>query len=378
VDQPDPVAAERARKGVALTRPSIVRFLRPAVSVLSRLYLGLVCSLALLALLPFLLGWQPTVVMSGSMEPTIRAGDVLAAQPLTESDFRSGIIKPGHVLLAENPLKPGTLFTHRVVTVQPDGSFITRGDNNGSLDPVPLPEANVKGLERLRVPLIGIPIQAVHDRSPLPLAIFLAATVSAGLVILSDRARARAAAPPAQTTRAQATKARRRRRNALALSAMVTATLAALAAVLTLQGSAAAFTSSTGSLNSTWAAAASFGGSPNVASCGGATYTASANTTLTCVVGTVSGTTTNYTLTIKGTGALVQWTVTADWAGVANWNSSKAFGPGVSDTGKVTTKTGYQIKGAANGSTNPADSWNHAWISSTKAAEVFTVQVTTN
>jgi hypothetical protein len=111
--------------------------------------------------------------------------------------------------------------------------------------------------------------------------------------------------------------------------------------------------------------------------CGGAIYTGVAGTTVTCAPGTVSGTTSNYTLTVTGTGALVQWSVTADWSGVTNWYRSKAFGNGVSDTGDIMLRTGYQIKGSAGTSTNPADNWNHAWVSSTKAAEVFTVQVVT-
>lgn len=366
-----------------MTRRSVVKALRPAVSVVARFYLNFVCSLALLAVAPFLFGWQSTVVMSESMEPGIRAGDVLAAQPLNAADIRSGLIRPGHVLLAESPLKQGTLYTHRVVSIQPDGTYITRGDNNDSADPAPLPEANIKGLERLRVPLIGLPIRAVHDRNFGPVAIFIVSIVLAGLSVMDEAARAKAADPTrtAPATRSQATKVRRRKRSAVTLTLMLTVTASTLAAVLALQGSAAAFSGFTAPPRSSWAAAASFGGGggPNVATCGGATYTASADTTLTCAVGTVSGTTSNYTLTIKGTGPLVKWTVTADWAGVANWNSSKAFGTGVSDTGKITTpRTGYQIKGNANGSTNPANSWDHAWISSTKAAEVFTVQVTTN
>jgi hypothetical protein len=95
---------------------------------------------------------------------------------------------------------------------------------------------------------------------------------------------------------------------------------------------------------------------------------------LTCAVGTVSGTTTNYTLTVKGTGALVLWTVTADWSAVTKFQSAKAYGPGVTDTGTITQKTGYQIKGAANGC-GQASACNHAYVSSTKAAEVFTVQI---
>lgn len=117
---------------------------------------------------------------------------------------------------------------------------------------------------------------------------------------------------------------------------------------------------------------------PQTAVCGGATYKVSAGATLTCEFVSTAGLTSNYKLTVTGTApadAPARWAVTADWSGVAKFQNGKAYGTGVADTGVVTQPSGYQIVGMANGSTDPKQSWNHAYVSVAKAAEVFTVQV---
>ena len=372
-----------------MARQSAVKVLQPAAAALAGFYLSMLGCLVLWAVVPLALGWQVTVAMSGSMEPSIKTGDILVAEPAGPDS-----LKPGMVPLAVNPLQRSTLYTHRIVNVLPDGRLVTKGDNNGSLDPEPLKTSEVRGVERLRVPMIGIPLQAVRTGNPLPMSVFVLVTAAAAVIVWDDEKRtarersATQAAPRGRrrasgttavySTRKEARRARQRERSASVRILGRITTAMALAAALVVGSSTAMFNATTMPPRSSWSASASFGstGSTTV-TCGGAVYTPSANTTLTCTPGTVSGTTTNYTLVIKGTGALVQWGVAADWSGVAKFSYAKAYGTGVSDTGNIATATGYTIHGNANGSTNPADSWNHAWISSAKAAETFTVQVTT-
>jgi signal peptidase len=148
-----------------MTRRHFAEVLQSAVAVGAHFYLSLISCLALWALLPMLFGWTPTAVMSGSMEPTLKVGELVVAQPLSLNEIRSGMIRPGHVILADNPMDKGALFTHRVMSIQPDGRFITKGDNNGTLDPEPLSPESVKGIERMKVPLVGFPIHAVHSQN---------------------------------------------------------------------------------------------------------------------------------------------------------------------------------------------------------------------
>ena len=152
----------------------------------SRMYLGVFFGLALWAVLPMVIHWQSTVVISGSMEPGVSTGDIVVAQTYSQDEIRKGAVKVGNVLLADNPDKPGTLVTHRVIEILPNGDFITKGDANPTKDSTPVPQENVVGVERLLIPYIGIPIQTLRAGDPIPVAIFLVLTFIAQSIVVKD------------------------------------------------------------------------------------------------------------------------------------------------------------------------------------------------
>ncbi len=59
-------------------------------------------------------------------------------------------------MVYEDPRKHD-LVTHRVVSVNPDGSYVTKGDVNGAPDPAPIPAANIRGKAQWIVPFVGLP-----------------------------------------------------------------------------------------------------------------------------------------------------------------------------------------------------------------------------
>lgn len=117
---------------------------------------------------------------------------------------------------------------------------------------------------------------------------------------------------------------------------------------------------------------------PNkTASCGGGIYTVTGDVKISCTPGTVLGTTKNYSITVTGTSTtLTAWSISADWTGIANFKQAKPTGGSVGSVSATTSTTGT-ITGYANGSTNPADNWNHKYISSAKAPETFTMEIVT-
>jgi signal peptidase I len=117
---------------------------------------GLAALVALLSLggwslLPLAVGWIPAVVVSGSMTPAVRAGDLVFYQRSDGTDVR-----PGRIVLADQPGHPGRLLSHRVVSVNPDGTITTKGDANPTVDSDPLPPGAIHGQARLVVPYIGL------------------------------------------------------------------------------------------------------------------------------------------------------------------------------------------------------------------------------
>ncbi|WP_346927681.1 LamG-like jellyroll fold domain-containing protein [uncultured Arthrobacter sp.] len=133
---------------------------RLAVSLVARAVLFAILGMLAWALLPFALGWQPTTVMTGSMEPRISAGDVVIARPVP-----TGTASLGHVLLVDDPDHVGKLRLHRYVEDAPDGGLILRGDANQSNDSSPVSPGAVHGVAVLRVPFVGLPVVWIAEKN---------------------------------------------------------------------------------------------------------------------------------------------------------------------------------------------------------------------
>ncbi|MCZ6631084.1 MAG: signal peptidase I, partial [Actinobacteria bacterium] len=108
-------------------------------------------TMAGMAVLPIVIpGYTSASITSGSMMPTLRIGDVVIAVDHGDTE-----IAPGTIVVYEDPRKHD-LVTHRVVSINPDGSYITKGDVNGANDPKPIPAANIRGTAQWIVPFVGL------------------------------------------------------------------------------------------------------------------------------------------------------------------------------------------------------------------------------
>jgi signal peptidase I len=127
-------------------------------ALMSRSILVMTCSLLLWATLPALWGWTPTTVMSGSMGPHIRPGDVVVAMPIDAED-----ITIGQVLLVDDPDRTGELRLHRLVAKSPDGELRLQGDANPTPDQSTVSAGDVHGVGVLLIPLVGLPAVWLHQ-----------------------------------------------------------------------------------------------------------------------------------------------------------------------------------------------------------------------
>lgn len=131
----------------------VVDWGRVVVGTVARGVVATLLGLALWAAAPALIGWQPTTVMTGSMEPRLTPGDVVVSRPVA-----SGEVRTGKILLADDPDQSGHLRMHRYVEDGPGGTLVTKGDANPQQDSTPLERSAVHGVAFLRIPFVGAPI----------------------------------------------------------------------------------------------------------------------------------------------------------------------------------------------------------------------------
>jgi signal peptidase I len=144
----------------------------------SMLLISMTSSLALWIALPWaFLGWSPTLVTSGSMQPLVAPGDVVMVRPVRPDE-----LVPNSVVLFERATSTGTeRVLHRVVEQLPDGTFRTQGDANAVPDSEFLHAEQVRGAAVLAVPFIGRPaLWLAEGRLP-----HLAGTAVALVVVLA-------------------------------------------------------------------------------------------------------------------------------------------------------------------------------------------------
>lgn len=89
----------------------------------STLYIFLL--LYLIIFIPIIWGYKPLVIISGSMEPTLKVGGILYYKEIDKSEYKVNDI----VVFKSNKY----LISHRIVEKTHNG-FITKGDANKNID----------------------------------------------------------------------------------------------------------------------------------------------------------------------------------------------------------------------------------------------------
>jgi signal peptidase I len=128
-----------------------------------------------------LLGWHSYVIVTGSMEPSINAGDVVLASP--DPVIEDSI---GRVISFQDPARPDHVLTHRLVSINQDGTLVTKGDANPTPDSVAVAEESVTGLGRLLVQFVGLPVVWYLTGEWLLLLLVVALTVGAVVATVLD------------------------------------------------------------------------------------------------------------------------------------------------------------------------------------------------
>lgn len=153
----------------------------------------IIVAVATLFLIPRILGGDSLTVLTGSMEPSLTPGDVVAVRGIAEEDVCADVSIGDIVTYYPTPDDPA-LITHRVIAKTvgnyDDGTscrLILQGDANSAPDDPVSPE-QVRGVFLYGIPAVGWARSWVEDNKILVFSIF--ALLALGVYAL-DRARPR-------------------------------------------------------------------------------------------------------------------------------------------------------------------------------------------
>lgn len=130
---------------------------------------------ALVIVVPNLVGFKTLTVLSGSMAPKYPTGSMVFVKETEPEQIQVGDVVS--YVLNER----GTISTHRVVEHDSENRiFITKGDANDSNDPKPLVYENVVGVVKFSIPLLGYILSFVLTTQ----GKIIAGTILVALIIL--------------------------------------------------------------------------------------------------------------------------------------------------------------------------------------------------
>jgi signal peptidase I len=151
------------------------------LGVLGRAWLWFVGACLAITILPMAFGWHSHVILTGSMEPGIDAGDVVLSSPNPDPELLLG-----RVVVFEDPGSPGHMLTHRVISINEDGTLQTKGDANPTPDSLPTEIESVDGLGRLLVRFVGLPLVWARTGNWALLLLHLALLIGAVVAMVRD------------------------------------------------------------------------------------------------------------------------------------------------------------------------------------------------
>ena len=87
------------------------------------------------------LGYRPVYVLTGSMEPFMMTDSIVITKQFGDDDsIKEGDVVTFHVQDEEGK---NLVITHRIKTIDEDGTITTKGDNNRVVDAVPITRENI-------------------------------------------------------------------------------------------------------------------------------------------------------------------------------------------------------------------------------------------
>ena len=125
---------------------------------------------------PDFFGYKSFVIVSGSMEPTIKKGDAIFVKNVAEED-----IKTNDIISFQTNTQMQTNVTHRVIEiVEEDGvkKYTTKGDNNNTEDKEKVTYQQIEGKYQFKINQFGMITNILKSKITLVTLILLIIIIS--------------------------------------------------------------------------------------------------------------------------------------------------------------------------------------------------------
>ena len=142
----------------------------------------LILVVGILFVLLYIIGIEPFVVISGSMEPSISTGSLC----FVNKRVSYSSIKKDDVIAYKTP--SGANVTHRVINITNDG-LETKGDKNTLSDGVSTNENNYIGKNILSIPKLGYAVKLTQTPRGKIIIITFAIVIFLGSILMDDSKR---------------------------------------------------------------------------------------------------------------------------------------------------------------------------------------------
>src|SRR3989344_6114425 len=126
--------------------------------------IAVVAVLVVIPILPIEGNYQIRVVLSGSMEPTIKTGSIVVVRP--DASYAVGDVITFTNRFFRNQNGQIIPVTHRIIEVKNDNgykTFVTKGDANDDADQNPIRDTNILGKEIVTIPYLGYAVETARQ-----------------------------------------------------------------------------------------------------------------------------------------------------------------------------------------------------------------------
>lgn len=148
----------------------MIKVIKTTCNVVRNVVFALAVVVLICAVLCMVLQIKPGIVISGSMEPEIGVGSVIFI------DKKDKDIEVGDIIAFE---RGGAMVTHRVVDITEQG-YVTKGDNNESVDASQVVESELVGTTFFSIPKIGYALRWMSTKT----GMIVVATICICIILL--------------------------------------------------------------------------------------------------------------------------------------------------------------------------------------------------